>query len=676
MSSFTRALLGGALSLAFAAPLHAQAPETSDTVIITARPNPDDPPIVAQARERLSRTPGAVAVVANEMIEERTAQGLSDLLRDVPGVLAQKRYGEESRFSIRGSGLDQSYHQRGVLFAQDGVPFADADGFSDFQKLDPTTARYIEVYKGGNALRFGGAQLGGALNLITPTGKTAQSPYLLRLEGGSFQTLRGGVQVARDWGAWDGFGALTALSTDGFRDHSKQDQARGSFNLGRTFGEDREVRLYAYAADIDQEVPGTLTLAQALASPSSGSSAAIGTNWKRDQSILRTSLQTKWRLGPGALFEGGLYATATELQHPISLGIQQQVATQGAFARIDWTGEIGGHAADLFYGLSYRQGENDQHLFQTTFPINGNALQKAKGVDVFAEGRWWATAHLALVAGGSYGFATRDYTDRLNGANNASKDFEWLAPRVGLIWQSDTGDQIYANVTRSVEPPHYGALVQNPVPGFVPVDAQKAWTAEIGARGRRGPLVWDVTLYRSELEDELLSFTPGPGIPAAFFNAGDTVHQGLEAALDWTIAPDDLGGQWLLRQSYTYSDFKFDGDPIYGDNRMPVAPEHQYRAELRYKHKSGVFIAPNVEWRPDGTYVDYRNTEKAPGYSVWNLNAGWDMKNGATVFVDARNLSDEHYVPEFGAVVDADASTATFYPGEGRALFAGVSYRF
>ena len=37
--------------------------------------------------------------------------------------------------------IREFFHQRGVLFAQDGVPFADADGFSDFQGVDPLSAR-------------------------------------------------------------------------------------------------------------------------------------------------------------------------------------------------------------------------------------------------------------------------------------------------------------------------------------------------------------------------------------------------------------------------------------------------------------------------------------------------------------------------------------------------------
>ena len=645
--------------------------QDSETIIVTARPNPEDPAVVAEARERLSRTPGAVSVVSNESFEGRAATGLTDILRDVPGVLVQRRYGEESRFSIRGSGIDQSYHQRGVLFAQDGVSFADADGFSDFQKIDPLTARFVEVYRGGNALRFGGAQLGGALNFITPNGRTAQSPNLLRLEGGSFDFQRASGQFARQWGDWDGFAAITAMQGDGFREHSDQEHLRGTFNLAYSFGEDREVRLIVYDADIEQALPGTLTLSQALADPEAANPGAVFTNWQRDQTVARTSLQTRWRLNPSTVFEGGVYATATDLYHPIAPLIEQQVQTQGAFGRFDWTGELGGHRADVFWGASYRQGHNDQALGPVFFPIDGDSHQEASGLDIFAEGRWFVTERLALVAGGSYGRATRDYTDNLNAANNASRDFDWFAPRIGLLWESEDGVQVYANITNSVEPPHYGALVQSPVPGFVPVEPQEAWTGEIGTRGRRGAFVWDLTFYRAKLENELLSFMPGPGIPAAFFNADDTVHQGVELALDWDIADG-----WLLRQSYTYSDFFFDGDATYGDNQIPVMPEHQYRAMLRYTHQSGWFIAPSVEWRPGDTWVDYNNTFQAPGYTIWSLNTGWNFDNGVSLFVDARNLTDEAYVPEFGATVSADGSTSTFYPGEGRSVYGGLAYRF
>ncbi len=66
----------------------------SETIIVTARPDPEDPAVVAQARAQLSETPGAVSVVSNESFESRSAVGLTDILRDVPGVLVAALAGE------------------------------------------------------------------------------------------------------------------------------------------------------------------------------------------------------------------------------------------------------------------------------------------------------------------------------------------------------------------------------------------------------------------------------------------------------------------------------------------------------------------------------------------------------------------------------------------------------
>jgi iron complex outermembrane receptor protein len=674
-----RIALGLLLAGAASAPAFAEDSGGEPPIIVTAATNPGDPPVVADARRRLSRTPGSVSVVAAETYEDRTVIGLPDLLRDVPGVLSNKRYGEESRLSIRGSGLDQSYHQRGVLLAQDGVPFADADGFSDFQKIDPLGARYIEVYKGGNALRFGGAQLGGAVNLITPNGRTAETPFGLRAEAGSWDSWRGQGHASGTSGAVDFYAGINAFRSDGFREQARSRQARGTVNLGYAFGEDNEIRAIGYAATIRQGVPGALSLEDALNNPRLAGAGAVDRRQARDLDLFRGTLQTRLRLSDGLVFEGGVYATQTDLHHPISIVIDQDTDTQGAFGRFDLAGELMGHRADLFFGAYYRQGGTRQDLFVNASGANGarigDTVQEASGLDLFAEGRFFLTPQFALVAGGSYGRATRDYDNLLSGSSDEAT-FDWFAPRVGLLFEHGAM-QVYANYTRSVEPPHFGALTQTNTSGqlFVPLDPQRAWTAEIGTRGRAGAVAWDVTYYRASVEGELLGFLPEANLPATVFNAGKTRHQGIEASLDWTLL-DGEPGRLRLRQTYAWSDFRFVGDPLYDDNRLPVAPEHQYRVSLRYDGPHALFVEPFVDWRVKDAWVDYANTLRAPGYALLNVSAGIGL-GPATLFVDARNLTGKRYTAEFAAVTDArSANTAVFYPGEGRSVFGGVRVGF
>jgi hypothetical protein len=133
----------------------------------------------AQALSEIQRTPGGVAIVRSEEYRNSTpAATIKDILDYVPGVIAQPKWGDDTRLSIRGSGLSRNFHLRGVQLYLDGIPINTADGYGDFQEIDPTAYRYVEVYKGANALRYGAASLGGAINFVTPSGRDGRGPIV------------------------------------------------------------------------------------------------------------------------------------------------------------------------------------------------------------------------------------------------------------------------------------------------------------------------------------------------------------------------------------------------------------------------------------------------------------------------------------------------------------------
>ena len=54
----------------------------------------------------------------------------------------------------------------------------------------------------------------------------------------------------------------------------------------------------------------------------------------------------------------------------------------------------------------------------------------------------------------------------------------------------------------------------------------------------------------------------------------------------------------------------------------------------------------------------------------WIQPVSYTHLNGVSLFLDARNLFDERYVSNFGAITDARiVSQAVFFPGEGRSVF-------
>ena len=248
-------------------------------------------PSTARAIANIQRIPGAVEVVADTAFKDGPSQTIKDVLGWVPGVFAQPRFGDDARVSIRGSGLSRNYGNRGINVYMDGVPHNTSDGLVDLFEVDPTAYRYVEVFKGANALRYGGNSLGGAINFVTPTGRDA-SLFDGRIDAGSFGYLRSQASTGGAQGQFDSFITGSAQSFDGYRDHSDGKQQRLSSNFGYQFSEDVETRFYVNANKIKQRLPGEVTKYSALHSPRTADSEFERLDQQRNIDSVRVANKT------------------------------------------------------------------------------------------------------------------------------------------------------------------------------------------------------------------------------------------------------------------------------------------------------------------------------------------------------------------------------------------------
>jgi len=657
MKHILRARAGAPLAmLAAAAAAPAQAEHASadhDAIVVTGHR--------IFAGEDAARTAGGADRVTAAEFDDRLAVSLRDALAFSPGIYAQPRFGQEVRISIRGSGIGRGFHMRGLTLLQDGVPINLADDNGDFQELDPLVLDHLEIYRGANALRFGGSTLGGAVNGVTPSGRSA--PGLdVRVDGGSFETLRGKIAYGRADDRTDFWLALTGDTSDGDRDHARRHSLRFNGNGTVRIGERVETHFHASAQTIRQELPGALDLRTALHRPRTGNFAG---DQARDVDSLRLQNRTHIELGRAVVEIGG-FANFKDLNHPIFQVIDQNSEDYGLFARVDlasgpFEARIGTTAR---FGTvkALRSVNIDGRRGARTF----EARQKARTVDVYGEARY-RTGEVSLIAGAVFTHGRREQDQRFPAQVEGIAEFDQLSPRFGLLWEPRSDVQVYANYSRSHELPGFSELAQ--IASFVPLAAQRAWTAEAGVRGRFGPAAVDISLYRARIRGELLQFTVGPDIPASTFNAGRTLHQGIEAGLDLDLA------RWVrLRQVYQYNDFRFRDDARYGDNRLPVVPRHVYRAEIRIGNER-LNAAPNLEWVPQGAWADYANSLRTDGYALIGLTAEARAGRNITLFLDARNLTGRKAVGDISAVVAATPDSTIFYPVERRAIYGGVRMR-
>ena len=89
-------------------------------------------PNIEQATQEINKTAGGVNIIDAEKLREGRMSNFNDTLGMATGVLAQSRFGaEETRLSIRGSGIQRTFHGRGIKLMQDGIPTNLADGGFD-----------------------------------------------------------------------------------------------------------------------------------------------------------------------------------------------------------------------------------------------------------------------------------------------------------------------------------------------------------------------------------------------------------------------------------------------------------------------------------------------------------------------------------------------------------------
>ncbi len=669
-------------------------------------------PTANEARDSLERVPGGIGFVESDVFLDDFAQSLGDTLVFTPGVFADTSAQRETRISIRGSGLNSTFERRGITVLRDGVPISRVSGSTEFQEVDPLTIDYIEVFKGANGLRYGAASLGGAINIVTPTGRTQDETFTFRAESGSFGTVRASTSVAHADDEWDFYTGVTGLRSDGYRDQSGVRSVYGHSNIGRTFDNDVETRVYLTALSDNFELAGSLALDDALANPTAaGRPVTIGPffpggpvtvldpgpeadDWDRNLDVFRIANKTAIPLDDSILEAGAWYAFR-DLDHAITRFagiIVQEEHEVGSFLRLAGYSDFAERTVDWVVGAEIAAAGNDARRFENESGARGALTSRsdlnARNLLIYGEAGIPLTDSLTAVAGLQYLNTHRRSDDVLNAVDGEVTESQ-INPRLGLLWDVDDNAQLFFNVNRGFEPAGISDLTAGGILDFTPLDAQEAWTVEAGTRGQRDWIAWDLSIYRSWIKNEFIDLAQPSfgGSVSATFNADKTVHQGVELGVDLFLTPpalQEMGGELIWRNIYTYNDFFFTSDPRdlngqtfpFDGNRLAGVPEHIYVSELRLEMDRW-YAAINFRWVPEGAFVDYANTTRVPGYELVGLTAGYDVADNVRVFASVENLTNKKYISNFSTVANQSIENArVFTPGQGRAFFGGFSVAF
>ncbi len=645
----------------------------------------------AQAEEELRRAPGGVALVPAARIERTRAASFEDVLEAVPGVFVRQRgTGEEPQISIRGSGLRNNFHTRGVNVLLDGFPFQNADGFSDVESFEFLALERVEVLKGVSSLRYGGNALGGALNLVTRTGRSA--PRLrLRTEGGAFGFWKSFAESGFATEDWDGYLALSHTQGEGYRRHSDQNRQRLYTSFAGALEGGGELRFDANAIRNRQEIPGALTRDEFHVNPRQANPASAAQDEARDYELGRGALTLSLPLGETTLLEWLGQVHYQDLWHPLAFGIiDNSTWNAGSELRLTSAGEAVGFEHLFESGLQVAYTNQPQEIHVNDAGHAGDSFADQRGqvtnLTLYATDDLALTPTLSLVGGARLQWTEREVDDHVSESSD-ERDDTFVTPVLGLVWRFAPEVEAYAGAGQIVEPP---VLFESTAPGNLAgdlssLDPQRAWTFELGARGSLGDHVrFDLAVYDLEIRDEIRNVNVDTGMGFTlprFENIDRTRHQGVEVGVEALLARDLLarlgqpaGDTLTANLAYGLGRNVFVDDDTFGSNDLPGAPRHLLWASLRWRHPCGLWLAPALEVAAGDWYADSENTVEVSSSTLYHLRLGYDHEpTGVSAFLELRNLADQDFV---SAVVVDSEDGRYIEPGDGRGVFFGVDWRW
>ncbi len=527
---------------------------------------------------------------------------------------------------------------------------------------------------------------------------------MLRVEGGSFG--RFGAQAAKGLrsGNLDGRLSVTHDKYDGYRHYSGSDRTSVQGNFG-VQGDGFENRTYLSYVDLDVDIPFVVTREQMEYDPRQTNGEGVKVNPPFNQIDIgkrhphRTSRQfraanrTYW--GTETLNNTfGVYAQNIDdvFQDPMT-----STATEGMTYGAQW--QLAGkyRAIDYRVALDWSRSDMDRDLY-TVNKETGNRKTHYGNYDLQAENRsallgfaWHVNPQWTVVGDAKFTQAIRDARERITG-NTLDQDWSYVSPKLGLVWQPVDTQRFFVNVSRSNEAPTYweiisGGSLPNPlndavgITGLSKLKLQRADTVEIGGEGLLGSGQyaphWALTLYHSDVKDELISVSTANGTPSGTYNyQGGTRHQGIELGLNGSLSAPGEGAAFDYRVAYTFSDFRFKGGE-YAGKRIAGVPRHLVSAEVLYRI-GGLRFGPNVRWMPSATETNHANTQdtQQDSYALLGFKVDYQMGKHWQAYVQGDNLTNETYASAFVIRNTGTTAMPTFLPGNGRSVTAGVTYKF
>lgn len=633
----------------------------------------------------LRETPQSISIVTRQQIEDQNLVTLDDVLRQTPGIVAD-RLDERVTFTSRGFALNTMI---------DGVPtFSFKTPAAEAGMVNTAIYDRVEIVRGAAGLLNGVGEPGGSVNLVRkrPTsefsghvnvGAGRWNNYNTEVDLGgplnSAGTLRGRVVAARTAG--DSFIDYKKRSDDVFYGILEADVSAGTtLSLGYEYQKTAisganfgQVPLF-YSDGTRTNLPRSFNPATPWSQWDMYSDKLFVTldhrfdsGWrlKMDASRLKNKRKATW----GYLFEyfpvDQSGASTIEIRDNPATSTNQSfdVYAEGPFRVFDRE-----HRAAL--GMSYNNYRSELNLNSANLagwdrrPLNFYALQDfpkpgtfytffntfldARETAVYGSTRLKLADPVSLILGARvtwYEEKSSSYNGPANiwTTNPDVKASRVFTPYAGLVVDLNKEFSAYGSYTRIFIPTSSRDASNNVL------QPQTGRNLEVGLKGSHldGRLNSSFALFRTQEQNVAVEDPSGTPLPD-----GSTPYRAVKGAsskgFELTLSGELVRGLQLMG-GYTF----FAKRDAEGGLLLPSNPQRLFRTAVSYRLPgawSKLTIGGNVSYQSSIYYDEINDLGRATqgGVTLFGLMARYEFDQHVTASINVENLSDKHYYSGLG----------------------------
>lgn len=560
--------------------------------------------------QTVDETLAAVTVITRKDIERSQAQSLPELLAGTPGLSIASNGGAGKTTSIYLRGANDDH----VLVLVDGIRIGSATkGVAAFQDIPLDQIERIEIVRGPRSTLYGSGAIGGVIQIFT---RQKGEAFTATAGIGSQDTQRTTAGVGGSVGDVSWRLNASRFYTNGINArpaHIDKDQdgyENKAFSLAM-----------AWKLNADQRVTFDLMHAQGE-NEYDGGSTKRGAHGESVQQVLSLGLHSRlserWqstlRVGQ-SLDASDDWASATAVSKTYFDTRRDSISWQNDFALGQDVLTLGVDAVD------------DRVSSTTNYTLKSRMEKALFGQYQFNLGRHELLAGLRHLDNEQFGGHT---TGNLDWGYSLSSGLR-LRAGYGTAFKAPTFNQLYY--------PDVGFYKGNPS-----LRPETSKTGEIGIRGGTGGFSWDVSLFRTDVENLIAGLYPPTNTARARMAGG-------ELGLAFTLH------DWQVRLAVSNAETE---DRATG-KRLVRRPEWTGRVEADRvigKTRFGVTV-----YGQDESFDDTANTKHIHGFALVDLRLERPISDRLTIQAKASNLLDKPY------------ETISGYASPGRVLFVGLNYR-